>query len=68
MIGLIKAYQATLSPDHGLMRFKYPLGFCQSPETCSEYGLRQYSELGFFQATVNTGKRIIGCSQFKGRK
>ncbi|MCA9349558.1 membrane protein insertion efficiency factor YidD [Candidatus Saccharibacteria bacterium] len=67
-IRLIKVYQATLSPDHGLMKFRYPFGYCSSPETCSEYGLRQYQEQGFLRATINTTKKIISCNPLEGRK
>ena len=41
---LVRAYQYTLSPDHGLLKAHYPNGYCRFSPSCSEYaaqGLRQ---------------------------
>src|SRR3989338_1568904 len=38
LIALIKLYQYTLSPDHGLLKHLHPYGFCRHHPTCSEYG------------------------------
>lgn len=37
LVATIRLYQATLSPDHGWLRFLYPHGYCQYYPSCSAY-------------------------------
>ena len=40
---LVRLYQKTLSPDHGLLKSRYPDGYCRFHPSCSMYaadGLR----------------------------
>jgi putative component of membrane protein insertase Oxa1/YidC/SpoIIIJ protein YidD len=38
LVLLVYVYQKVLSPDHGLLSFFYPYGYCKFYPTCSEYG------------------------------
>ena len=64
IIKLIKIYQITLSPDHGLLKFRYPYGFCRFYPTCSEYSIIAYKKHGFILGTFLTIKRIVKCNPF----
>lgn len=64
IIQLIKLYQKTLSPDHGLLKFKYPYGFCRFYPTCSEYSIQALEKHGLVIGLALTGKRIISCNPF----
>ncbi len=61
---LIKAYQRTLSPDHGLFKAKYPYGFCRHYPTCSEYSLQSIEKFGFLKGGYLSTKRVITCNPF----
>lgn len=37
LLGLLWAYQHTLSPDHGLLQGRFPYGACRYYPSCSEY-------------------------------
>ena len=37
VLGLIRTYQQTLSPDHGPLKRFYPYGYCRFRPTCSTY-------------------------------
>ncbi|OGE73944.1 MAG: hypothetical protein A3I07_04235 [Candidatus Doudnabacteria bacterium RIFCSPLOWO2_02_FULL_42_9] len=39
LLGLVLLYQKTLSPDHGLFKFRYPYGYCKFYPSCSAYGV-----------------------------
>jgi hypothetical protein len=61
-IGLIRAYQATLSPvlsRRGVRCLHYP--------TCSQYGILAYRKYGFWRATRVTWRRYRDCHPFSGR-
>jgi len=60
-IFIIFLYQKTLSPDHGVMRFLHPNGFCRYHPTCSSFGYLAIQEHGFFKGGFFTVKRIIRC-------
>ncbi len=61
---LIKLYQRTLSPDHGMFKLFFPHGFCRFTPTCSEYGAQAFSKHGIFKGFYLTTKRIIRCNPF----
>lgn len=64
MIGLIRLYQLTLSPDHGPLKRFFPYGFCRFHPTCSDYGLVAFKRHGFFKGGAMTAWRICRCNPF----
>lgn len=58
---LIKIYQKTLSPDHGL--FKKYMGNlrCRFHPTCSQYTSEAIEKLGVFKGIYLGSKRILRC-------
>jgi len=52
-IFLIRIYQKTISPDHGVLKGLYPDGFCRYHPTCSEYTAQAIDQNGV----------VIGCAQ-----
>lgn len=62
VIKIIKLYQKTLSPDHGL--FKRPLGYCRFQPTCSEYCLTAFDKYGFIKGAMKCSYRILRCNPF----
>lgn len=61
---LIKAYQRTLSPDHGLFAHRHPYGFCRFRPTCSEYTYQSIEQFGVIKGSWLGVKRIIRCNPF----
>jgi putative membrane protein insertion efficiency factor len=39
LVGLVRLYQLTLSPDHGWYRALHPYGFCRYTPSCSQFAL-----------------------------
>ena len=37
LLAIIRLYQRTLSPDHGILAVRYPYGYCKFYPSCSEY-------------------------------
>lgn len=58
---LIRLYQKTISPDHGILSWRYPYGACRYYPSCSEYSRQAYVKLGFIKGTFLTIKRLIRC-------
>lgn len=61
---LIRLYQKTLSPDHGLLKYKYPYGFCRLYPSCSEYSYESVKKHGIILATPLIIKRLVKCNPF----
>lgn len=62
LVGLIRAYQHTASPDHGpIFRVFYPQGACRFHPTCSEYAAQAITNFGMFRGTYLSLKRILRC-------
>lgn len=59
---LIRLYQKTLSPDHGLLRHKYPHGFCKYAPSCSEYTRISIEKHGIFRGVAKGAWRILRCN------
>ncbi len=60
----IRAYQLTISPDHGFFRHAFPFGYCKFQPTCSQYGYEAIAKHGF---VIGWGKaiwRILRCNPF----
>ena len=64
LILIIRAYQKTLSPDHGLFKARWPYGFCRYSPSCSEYAMEAIKTYGAVKGTYLTGKRILRCNPF----
>lgn len=62
LLSCIRFYQKTLSPDHGLLRRLYPLGFCRFTPTCSSYGHDAIKLHGVFRGIFLTFARIARCN------
>lgn len=60
---LIKVYQKTLSPDHGLLRGLTLYG-CRFHPTCSEYGYAAIEKYGLIKGCWKIFKRIMRCHPF----
>jgi len=58
---LIRLYQRTLSPDHGLLKPLYPHGFCRHHPTCSQYAISVFRTRSFPVAVWLAIKRILSC-------
>ncbi|MBI5530766.1 MAG: membrane protein insertion efficiency factor YidD [Candidatus Doudnabacteria bacterium] len=63
-VALIKVYQATLSPDHGLFKAKYPHGYCRHYPTCSEYSKQAITKFGLIKGGALGVKRVLTCNPF----
>ena len=59
---IIRLYQKTLSPDHGIFKFRYPIGYCKFNATCSEYTYEAIDKYGLIKGTALGIKRIIKCN------
>lgn len=61
-LALIRAYQHTLSPDHGLFRKRFPYGFCRFYPTCSEYSYQAIDKYGILKGGALALWRIMRCN------
>jgi len=59
---LIKIYQKTFSPDHGLLRFLFPHGYCRFYPTCSQYGFQTLKKAGLIRGLPKIIWRILRCN------
>lgn len=62
LVGLIRFYQKTLSPDHGLLKAAHPYGYCRYYPTCSEYGAQAITKYGVVKGGLLAIWRIIRCN------
>jgi len=62
LIFFINIYQKTLSPDHGLLKERYPYGFCRHYPSCSEYTKQALEKYGSVKGSFLGIKRIIKCN------
>ena len=61
-IGLIRCYQATLSPDKGLLSFFLKGRICGHEPHCSAYGLKCLQRYGFWHGLPKISDRILHCT------
>ncbi len=64
VVGLIRTYQKTLSPDHGPLKLLHPSGVCRFHPTCSEYGIRALEKYGLLRGGWKTCRRVGRCHPF----
>lgn len=62
VIKLIRVYQKTISPDHGLIKSNFPYGYCRFNPTCSEYGAQAIQKHGLIKGGIMTCWRILRCN------
>jgi uncharacterized protein len=63
LVVLIKLYQKTLSPDHGILfSHLYPHGCCKFHPTCSEYATQAISRYGGLSGSWLAAKRVLRCN------
>ena len=63
IIFLIRVYQRTISPDHGILSIFYPgPGACRFNPTCSEYSILALKKYGLFKGLVKTITRLVRCN------
>lgn len=60
----IRFYQRTLSPDHGLLSYRYPHGFCKFTPTCSQYTYLAIEHFGVFKGGARGLQRFLRCNPF----
>lgn len=63
-IKTIELYQKTLSPDHGLLKSRYPYGYCRHFPSCSEYAKQSFIHQNVPKAILLSTKRILSCNPF----
>ncbi len=61
LIGLLRIYRATLSPDHGFMRVFFPYGVCRFHPTCSEYAEEAIRTHGVWKGVSLAISRLARC-------
>ena len=61
---LLRFYQKVFSPDHGLVSFYFPYGFCRFYPSCSEYGYQSITHRGFLRGGFRALYRILRCNPF----
>lgn len=64
LVTTINLYQKTLSPDHGLFKYRYPYGFCRHYPSCSEYSKLVIQSNGAIKGVALSVKRIAKCNPF----
>lgn len=55
------AYQHTLSPDHGPLRFLFPYGYCKYYPSCSAYAITVLKKHGL-KGLPKIIKRVSACT------
>jgi hypothetical protein len=61
---MIRAYQKTISPDHGFLsaRHRHQGGFCRFTPTCSQYTYEAVDKYGVIKGSWLGIKRICRCN------
>lgn len=59
---LIRAYQKTLSPDHGWFRGYFPNGYCKFHPSCSEYARLAVEKHGAIKGLAKGIYRVLRCN------
>lgn len=58
---IIRIYQKTLSPDHGILKYVYSQGYCRFYPSCSQYALEGLRNKGLL-ALPKILLRLMRCS------
>ena len=62
VIGFIRLYQFTLSPDKGLLSFFLKGRICTHEPHCIEYGLKCLKRYGFWHGFPKVSDRVLHCT------
>jgi len=63
VLGFIRFYQKTFSPDHGPWSPIHPWpGVCKFRPTCSEYAYQAIVKYGLIKGAIKSIKRILRCN------
>lgn len=68
ILSVIFLYQATLSPDHGLFRARYPYGYCRHYPSCSQYAKQSVETYGVLKGLWKGFLRILRCNPWSQPK
>ncbi len=60
-IMMVRAYQKTLSPEHGIAGYVFPYRVCRFFPTCSAYAIAALRQYGLFPGLMVSLKRILRC-------
>lgn len=58
---IIKLYQLTFSPDHGLFKHRFPNGYCPFYPSCSSYAYQTIEKNGAIRGSLKSVWRIVRC-------
>jgi len=61
-LGFIRLYQATVSPDHGVVRIFFKDGYCKFHPSCSAYTYGCVERHGVLKGCWLGLKRILRCN------
>ena len=61
IIGMIRIYQRTISPDHSALFLVSPRFGCRFFPSCSEYTVRAIRQYGLLTGGMVSLKRIVRC-------
>lgn len=61
LVWAVKLYQATLSPDHGWFKARYPHGYCRYYPTCSMYAVAVMEKQGL-AGVPKAILRVLSCN------
>jgi hypothetical protein len=64
LLFIIRFYQKTISPDHGVFKNNHPFGCCRYYPTCSEYGYQAIRKYGVLRGSLKALGRILRCNPF----
>lgn len=62
LISIIRFYQKTLSPDHGIIKIFFNGGYCRFHPTCSEYMIQSIEKKGVIKGALAGCWRILRCN------
>ena len=62
IIGFIKIYQKTISPDHAPHKKNIPFWGCRFYPSCSVYGIEVLQKYGFAKGIIKISWRILRCN------
>ncbi len=62
VLWLIRLYQRTLSPDHGITKNLFQHGYCRFYPSCSEYGFQSIKKRGLIVGLLKAVWRILRCN------
>ena len=62
VVAILKFYQKTFSPDHGLLKSLHPHGYCRFSPTCSNYAIQAVEKYGIIKGGSKALYRVLRCN------